>query len=123
MTPEEREARQRAEEEQMRAYEEVRARERARIHGAFDQAYRSYTTTSYDTAGIVFHERYRIDPDAFFTIREPDSPPPPSLNEQLQAAIQEADRRARRGDRLGHVTALQTANNLRRQIIQAQPIF
>ncbi len=112
MTPEEREARRLAEEEQLRAYEEARARERARINSEFDLAYRTYTTTSYATTGVSITERYRIDYDSFFTIHEP-APPPPSLNEQLQAAIQEADRCAQRGDNLGRVNALNTARRLR----------
>ncbi len=114
MTPEEREARRLAEEAQLRAYEEARARERARINSEFDRAYRTYTTTSFTTTGEHFIERYRIDYDSFFTIHSHEvNPTPPTLNEQLQAAIQEADRCARRGDNLGRVNALNTARRLR----------
>ncbi len=117
MTPEEREARRLAEEAQLRAYEEARARERARINSEFDLAYRTYTTTSFDTTGVTFTERYRIDYDGFFTIHEPAvNPTPPTLNEQFRAAMQEADRCAQRGDNIGRVAATQTARRLRQEI-------
>lgn len=110
MTPEEREARRLAEEEQLRAYEELRRRQRAIVDEEFANAYRSYTTTSFDASGTPFIERYRIDYDGFFNV---PALPPPTLNEQLQAAIQEADRCAQRGDNLGRVNALNTARRLR----------
>lgn len=117
MTPEEREARRLAEEAQMRVYEEVRARDRARINGEFDRAHRSYTTTAYDTAGIVFHERYRINYDSFFTIHEPAvNPTPPTLQERYNAAMQEVNRCAQRNDHQGQLTAMQTARRLRQEI-------
>jgi hypothetical protein len=115
MTPEEREARRLAEEAQMRVYEEVRARDRARIDGDLANAYRSYTTTAYATTGIVFHERYRIDADAFFN-PPAMNPTPPTLNERFEAALQEADRCAQRGDPRGQLAAIQTARRLRQEI-------
>ena len=117
MTPEEREARRLAEEAQLREYQEARRRQRAEIDAQFTTAYRTYTTTSYDTTGVTFTERYRIDYDGFFTIHEPAvNPAPPSLNEQLQAAIQQADRCAQRGDNIGRVAATNMARNLRQEI-------
>jgi hypothetical protein len=117
MTPEEREARRLAEEEQLRVYEEVRARDRARINAEFDRAYRTYTTTSWDSTGVVFNERYRIDYDSFFTIHETAvNPAPPTLNERYEAALQEADRCARSGNPRGQLTAIQTARRLRQEI-------
>lgn len=110
MTPEEREARRLAEEAQLREYEEARRRQRAIVDEEFANAYRSYTTTSFDASGTPFIERYRIDYDGFFNV---PALPPPTLNEQLQAAIQEADRCAQRGDNLGRVNALNTARRLR----------
>jgi len=117
MTPEEREARRLAEEEQLRRFNEERRAMRAAVDAQFEQAYRSYTTTSYDTTGIVFHERYRIDYDSFFTIHEPAvNPAPPSLNESYEAALQEADRCARTGNPRGQLAAIQTARRLRQEI-------
>lgn len=117
MTPEEREARRLAEEEQLRAYEEARARERARINSEFDLAYRTYTTTSYATTGVSITERYRIDSDAFFTIHEPAvNPTPPTLQERYNAAMQEVNRCAQRNDHRGQLTAMQTARRLRQEI-------
>jgi hypothetical protein len=107
MTPEEREARQRDEEEQMRAYEEARQQRRMLVNAEFDRAYRTYTTTSYD-----------INFDSFFTIREPDSPPP-TLNERYIAAMQEVNRCAQRNDHQGQLTAMQTARRLRQEIQRA----
>jgi hypothetical protein len=123
MTPEEREARRLAEEEQLRAYEEVRARERARINGEFDRAYRTYTTTSFDTTGVTFTERYRIDYDGFFTIHEPAvNTTPPTLQERYNAALQEVDRCARRNDHQGHLLAMQTARRLRQEMMRASSV-
>ena len=117
MTPEEREARRLAEEEHDRQYAEMQLRRRMLVNEEFDRAYRTYTTTSYDTTGVTFTERYRIDYDGFFTIHEPAvNPAPPSLNEQLQAAIQQADRCAQRGDNIGRVAATNMARNLRQEI-------
>ena len=116
LTPEEREARRLAEEERNREFEEARARRRAEIDAQFATAYRSYTTTTYDTAGVVFHDRYRLDPDAFFTIREPDSPPPPTLNEQLLEAQRQASQCAQRGDARGQLMAIHEARRLRARI-------
>lgn len=119
MTPEEREARRLAEEEQLRAYEQARARERARINSEFDLAYRTYTATSFDTTGVTFTERYRIDADAFFTIHSSEPAvnlTPPTLNESYEAALQEADRCARTGNPRGQLAATQTARRLRQEI-------
>ena len=117
MTPEEREARRLAEEAQLRAYEEARARTHARIDGEFDRAYRTYTTASWTATGVVFNERYRIDSDAFFTIHEPAvNPAPPALEARYEAALQEADRCARSGNPRGQLTAIQTARRLRQEI-------
>lgn len=139
MTPEEREALQRTQAALDRQYEEaVRAR-RAQIDAQITSSVRTYTTTvsssgmSYWTApssvsfiqsmrlaeegslGIGIDSRRDINYDAFFN-PPAMNPTPPTLNERLQAAIQEADRCSRRGDRLGHINALHTAAQLRRQI-------
>jgi hypothetical protein len=117
MTPEEREARRLAEEEQLRAYEELRRRQRAIVDEEFANAYRTYTTTSYDTTGVTFTERYRIDYDSFFTIHSHEvNPTPPTLNERYEAALQEADRCARTGNPRGQLAATLTARRLRQEI-------
>ena len=108
MTPEEREARRLAEEEQLRAYEEARARERARINSEFDLAYRTYTTRDYDIGfDVNYNEFFR--PPAM-------NPAPPTLNESYEAALQEADRCARTGNPRGQLAATQTARRLRQEI-------
>lgn len=115
MTPEEREARRLAEEEVDRQYAEMRYRQRAIVDEEFANAYRTYTTTSYATTGVSITERYRIDADAFFTIHEP-APPPPTLNERYDMALQEANRCAQRGDPHGQLAATQMARRLRQEI-------
>jgi len=115
MTPEEREARRLAEEEQLRAYEELRRRQRAIVDEEFANAYRTYTTTSYATTGVSITELYRIDYDEFFN-PPAMNPTPPTLDERYNAAMREADRCARRNDQQGHLLALQTARRLRQEI-------
>lgn len=117
MTPEEREARRLAEEEQLREYEEARRRQRAMVDEEFANAYRTYTTTSWTQTGVSITERYRLDYDSFFTIHEPAvNPAPPTLNERYDMALQEANRCAQRGDPRGQLTAIQTARRLRQEI-------
>lgn len=123
MTPEQIEAELIENERRDRESEEARRRRRAQIDAQFNAAYSTYTTTNWGSTatGTTIVSDW-LDAQAFFA---PPAMQPRlrqqvtelSLNERLQEAIQEADRRARRGDRLGHVTALQTANNLRRQIM------
>lgn len=114
LTPEEREARRLAEEEQMRAYEEARARERARINGEFANAYRTYMVNGHEVG-------YDINYDQFFTIHEPD-PPPPTLQERYNAAMQEVNRCAQRNDHRGQLTAMQTARRLRQEITRSSSV-
>ena len=119
MTPEEREARRLAEEEQLREYEEARRRQRAIVDEEFANAYRSYTTTSFDASGTPFIERYRIDYDGFFNV---PALPPPTLNERYEAALQEADRCAQRGDPRGQLAAIQAARRLRQEITRSTSV-
>lgn len=119
MTPEEREARRLAEEEHDRQYAEMQLRRRMLVNEEFDRAYRTYTTTSYDTTGVSITERYRIDYDGFFNVPAPypvPEPTPPTLNESYEAALQEADRCARTGNPRGQLAAIQTARRLRQEI-------
>jgi hypothetical protein len=115
LTPEQLEVARLAEEEYERQVEEMRRRHRAQIDAQFDRAYRTYTTTGWNLTG--YDLGVTINYDSFFDVPAPE-PPPPTLNERLDAALREADRCSQRGDRLGHINALQTAAQLRRQIIR-----
>ncbi len=112
MTPEEREARRLAEEEQLRAYEELRRRQRAIVDEEFANAYRTYTTTRWTQTGVSITG---IDYDEFFN-PPAMNPTPPTLNESYEAALQEADRCARTGNPRGQLAATQTARRLRQEI-------
>lgn len=96
------------------------------IESNFQHEYDSqrYVMRWADTRTIDFNT---IDYRTFFDVPALNHTPPQqtetSLHERLGAAVQEADRCARRGDNLGHANALRMANRIRRQIIQAQPIF
>lgn len=115
MTPEEREARRLAEAQQLREYEEARRRQRAIVDEEFANAYRTYTTTSYNTAGVSITDRYRLDYDEFFN-PPAMNPTPPTLQERYNAAMQEVNRCAQRNDHRGQLTAMQTARRLRQEI-------
>lgn len=110
LTPEEREARRLAEEEQMRAYEELRRRQRAEIDVQFHDAYNTYTTNGYN-----------INYDEFFN-PPAMNPTPPSLNERYNAAMQEVNRCAQRNDHQGQLTAMQTARRLRQEITRSSSV-
>ncbi len=112
MTPEEREARRLAEEEQLRAYEELRRRQRAIVDEEFANTYRTYTTTRWTQTGVSITG---IDYDEFFN-PPAMNPTPPTLNESYEAALQEADRCARTGNPRGQLAATQTARRLRQEI-------
>lgn len=108
MTPEEREARRLAEEEQLRAYEELRRRQRAIVDEEFANAYRTYTTRGYDLGVSISYDSF-FDPPAM-------NPTPPTLNERYDMALQEANRCAQRGDPHGQLAAIQAARRLRQEI-------
>ncbi len=117
MTPEEREARQRAEEEQLRAYEEARQQRRAQINEDFANAYRTYTTRGYDgyDLGVSISYDSFFDPPAM-------NPTPPTLNGRYNAALQEVNRCAQRNDHQGQLLAMQTARRLRQEMMRASSV-
>ena len=121
LTPEEREARRLAEEERNREFEEARASRRMLINAEFDRAYRTYTTTTYDTAGVVFHDRMTLDSSGnlFYdtpAVRQPFALATPTLNEQLLEAQRQASQCAQRGDARGQLMAIHEARRLRARI-------
>jgi hypothetical protein len=110
MTPEQIEA-ERVEHE--RAEREYVERMRREVDIQFHDAYRTYTT--YTTTGVPL---YSINVDTFFSPPAMRSaPPPPStLTERYNAALQEANRCAQRGDPHGQLQATNTARRLRTEI-------
>lgn len=123
MTLAELEEHQRQQEERDRLYAEMQARRRAEIDAQFNDAYTTYRAIDrYNLTWEHIRAADVIDYRTFFDLPSSLQPRPQptetSLPERFNAAIQEADRCAQRGDNVGRVNALGAANRLRRQIIQ-----
>jgi hypothetical protein len=110
MTPEQIEAERVEHERAERAYQESQRRRRAEVDAMFASEYSTYTT-----AGVPL---YSINFDTFFSppAMRAEPPPPLTLQERYNAALQEANRCAQRGDPHGQLQATNTARRLRTEI-------
>lgn len=126
LTPEQRAELQRQQEESWRQqqerdrqYAEAVARRRAELDAQFNDAYMTYRARDrYNLTWV--NSTDVINYDTFFDVPVTRRTPVPTLSlaERFNAAVQEADRCAQRGDTLGRVAATRMANELRRQILQ-----